>query len=226
MSSETLTTGPIGWFGKLPAAGDFLQRDLPNGFVTAWDAWLQAGMAAGSQAHGDDWQDNFLRFPVWYFLRRHPADGDAGRPLWAGILVPSVDRVGRLFPLTIAFDMPGALFLRHGIGPVEHRLDEIAALALDVLGDDDLPAFEQATGALEPLAAAATPLENDSGSRHPVELVESLGRQALLERLTSHALFWTTGDQPRQSLLLAPEPLQADAFCELVRPSTLPILSE
>ncbi len=83
-----------GIFGKLPWLGDFVTRRLPHSFVEPWDDWLQRGMAATREALGDGWLDSFLTAPVWRFLL--PA-GSAG-PAMAGVLMPSVDRVGRYFP--------------------------------------------------------------------------------------------------------------------------------
>ena len=40
------------FYGKLPAKGDFLSRNLPQEFVAAWDQWLQAGMHASREALG------------------------------------------------------------------------------------------------------------------------------------------------------------------------------
>lgn len=230
MSSEALTSGPIGWFGKLPATGDFLRRDLPDEFVGAWDRWLQQGMASAAQSLGEDWQDLFLRFPIWHFLRTLPAP-EAPRPavpsLWAGLLAPSVDRVGRLFPLTVAFHLPARVFLPLGFAALEHRLNEIASLVLDVLADDDLEAFEQGLAALPALAVDTTPEAMPAAQvRTPDLLIEALGRQALFERLASHALFWAAPALAQQALLLAPEPLQADLFCRLVLPSSLPVPSD
>ena len=31
-----------GWYGKLPASGDFATRRLPPSFIEPWDAWLNA----------------------------------------------------------------------------------------------------------------------------------------------------------------------------------------
>ena len=36
--------GAIGWYGKLPSAGDFLGRRLPPEFQGPWDRWLQHGL--------------------------------------------------------------------------------------------------------------------------------------------------------------------------------------
>ena len=88
-----------GCFGKVRSYGDFVTRNLPSGFVARWDAMLQAGMLASRAAHGDDWLTIYLRAPLWYFvLGPDVVDENA----WGGVLMPSVDSVGRHFPLTIA----------------------------------------------------------------------------------------------------------------------------
>lgn len=222
MSGETIETAPtlpIGWYGKLPAAGDFLRRKLPDCFVESWDAWLREGMAAAQQEQGEDWAEHFLRFPVWYFLRRLTTDDGN---LWAGVLVPSVDRVGRLFPLTVAFEMSLLDFLQSGFSPVESRLKEIEGHMLNVLGNDDLPGFEQALNALERKTFAAP---QDGTETTPRALIERLGRQALIEQLSGQALFWAADHASTQSMLMLPEPLQAERFCKLVLPAPSPILS-
>ena len=50
-----------------------------------------------------DWLDGYLASPSWRFLLM-PGVMD-GQP-WAGVLMPSVDRVGRYYPLTIARPLP------------------------------------------------------------------------------------------------------------------------
>lgn len=234
MSDETLgntlnplASGPIGWYGKLPALGDFLHRKLPEAFLPAWDAWLQSGMATAAREHGDEWRDDFLRFPVWYFLRTLPAEedsGSAGMPdgAFAGMLIPSADRVGRLYPLTIAFTIPAPLFERMSFTELESRLEDIETLALAVLNDDNLQGFEQALDMLPPMRAAgiAAPVVA------PAALAQQLGRQALLLKLRTHTLFWAPDAGPVEPMLLAPLPLQADSFCKLVRPLTTPLMAQ
>ncbi|NGM19861.1 type VI secretion system-associated protein TagF [Roseomonas stagni] len=88
-----------GLYGKLPAHGDFVRRGLPDSFVGPWDAWLQAGIAEARDALGEDFAGAWAAAPAWCF--RLPA-GACGPDAVAGLLVPSEDMVGRLFPVTLA----------------------------------------------------------------------------------------------------------------------------
>ncbi|MCK9608285.1 MAG: type VI secretion system-associated protein TagF [Methylomonas sp.] len=88
-----------GFYGKLPSHGDFLSRRLPRQFIEPWDQWLQGGIAASREQLGKGWLDTFLFSPIWQFTL---APGLCGDDAWAGVLMPSVDKVGRYFPLTLA----------------------------------------------------------------------------------------------------------------------------
>lgn len=95
----------VGLFGKLPAHGDFIYRDLPSHFINAWDAWLQGFVASSQQQLGDSWLDTYLTSPIWRFVL---SDGVVDGQGWAGIVLPSVDRVGRYFPFSIVTKVPVA----------------------------------------------------------------------------------------------------------------------
>ncbi|WP_201276882.1 type VI secretion system-associated protein TagF [Microbulbifer sp. ALW1] len=88
-----------GIFGKLPGHGDFVQRDLPSSFVTPWDEWLQRAVHGSRELVGEKWLDYYLTSPIWRFAL---SSGVLSERAWAGILVPSVDSVGRYFPVTMA----------------------------------------------------------------------------------------------------------------------------
>ncbi len=96
--------GETGFYGKLPSQGDFVTRRLPGTFVQLWDEWLQRCSAHSREVLGADWARLFRDAPVWWFLL---APGTCGDSSWAGLVQPSVDRVGRLFPLTVAAELPG-----------------------------------------------------------------------------------------------------------------------
>lgn len=82
-----------GFFGKLPARGDFVRAGLPRDFVSRWDGWISGVLPAALEATGDGW----LQAPVWRFGL---APGVCGAEPVFGLLVPSIDKVGRPFPLT------------------------------------------------------------------------------------------------------------------------------
>lgn len=92
-----------GWYGKLPALGDFASRRLAPDTVSRCDAWLSAGLAASQRALGTAWLDLYLTAPIWRFAL---CPGIAGEPAWLGVLMPSVDRVGRYFPLLLLSPCP------------------------------------------------------------------------------------------------------------------------
>jgi type VI secretion system protein ImpM len=88
-----------GFYGKLPARGDFVRGALPRGFTDRWDAWLAPAIAGSRAAMGEDWLPAFLEAPVWRFAVSAGLCGDRAA---LGLMLPSVDRAGRYFPLTFA----------------------------------------------------------------------------------------------------------------------------
>lgn len=95
---DMIKANEVGLFGKLPAHGDFIYRDLPSHFINAWDAWLQGYVASTQQQLGESWLDIYLTSPIWRFAM---SDGVVDGQSWTGIVLPSVDRVGRYFPFSI-----------------------------------------------------------------------------------------------------------------------------
>lgn len=95
MNAEVQT----GLYGKLPAYGDFIFRNLNSAFITPWDEWLQHFISGSQEQIGDDWLDIYLTSPIWRFVL---SPGVIDNTMWAGMMMPSVDRVGRYFPISIA----------------------------------------------------------------------------------------------------------------------------
>ncbi len=137
-----------GWYGKLPILGDFAQRRLPAEFVAPWDAWLQQGIAGSRAALGDAWLDSYLTAHVWHFVLLPGVLGSHG---WAGVWTPSVDRVGRYFPFTLAAPLPAAQALgatSSALGVWLKGLEDIARLGLQL--EYDIAPLENALSALGP----------------------------------------------------------------------------
>src|ERR1700674_935300 len=92
----------VGFFGKLPCNGDFLQRRVPQAFLEVWDPWLQECVHASRGALQESWLSTYLTSPLWRFVL---PDSVCGSGAYAGVLAPSVDRVGRYFPLTLVMQI-------------------------------------------------------------------------------------------------------------------------
>ncbi|TPL75578.1 type VI secretion system-associated protein TagF [Mesorhizobium sp. B2-3-13] len=79
-----------GFYGKMPATGDFVTRRLPADFVRAWDRWLAQHIVPlfGMETWSQGMALRFLAGPISF-----------GPSM--GVIVQSADRVGRQFPLSV-----------------------------------------------------------------------------------------------------------------------------
>ena len=98
-----MPSAAAGFFGKLPSAGDFVQRRLPSAFVDVWDRHFEGAVAHSRGVLGDAWHEAFHASPAWRFVL---GPGVCGEAAWAGVLGPGADRVGRCFPMVIAAPLP------------------------------------------------------------------------------------------------------------------------
>jgi len=120
-----------GWYGKIPVTGDFIARRMPSSFSEAWDRWLQAAIAGSRERLGGRWRDTFLSMPIWRFVL---SPGMLTQNAWAGIMAPSVDAVGRYFPLAVASALPSAsLDVVGTLLAAEAWFDQIEAIALSAI---------------------------------------------------------------------------------------------
>ena len=158
-----------GWYGKLPTLGDFASRRLEGDFIEPWDMWLGEGLAAQREQLGAEWLDAYLSSPVWRFvLMPGVLPGAQASGVLAGVLMPSVDKVGRYFPLTLVTKLGT---LPRSAAEIEallgwlHRLEDVA---VDAMHDDW--SIDELDGALEALpppvadAALPAPLEGSRAS--------------------------------------------------------------
>src|SRR3546814_17414348 len=84
-------TEKLGWYGKIPAAGDFVHRRMPRELIAWWDRWLQYGLAALKQAPDDSAERRFAHAPIWNFAI---PSGPSGNGSQRGRPPPSRHRVG------------------------------------------------------------------------------------------------------------------------------------
>ena len=215
-----------GYYGKLPAYGDFIQKRLPRDFIRPWDDWLQQGIAAAKERLGEHWLNFYLNCPALHFVM---SPSICGEQACAGISIPSVDKVGRYFNFTLASMLPGT------VNPtvfMQEQLDWYAALeelAITALGDElSQEDIEQGLAAIT-LGASAT-----AGTR--LERVEDRLRllgdsefsvtssmpSALLNHLISqdspaYGLWWHSGSsQVSAQLLVAPAMPGTEGFIQFL----------
>jgi type VI secretion system protein ImpM len=142
-----------GWHGKLPSLGDFASRRLAPAFLDPWDRWLGQSLLALQTARPADWLADYLHCPSWRFLLCPGVlPGSAGDEAWAGVLLPSVDRVGRYFPLTLVRPLGAAVPDSGAMQALWDWLARLEELALDALDEDWSPERLEAE-----LARMATP---------------------------------------------------------------------
>jgi type VI secretion system protein ImpM len=137
-----------GWFGKIPALGDFASRRLPASFVRLWDEWLSAELSESAAELGTAWSESYRAGPILCF---YAGSGVIDEHPWHGTVTPSYDRVGREYPLTLAAPGVPQIGPETGWGPwvaVAQRaltpgcgpdgLDEaLASLHYDITGQHD-----------------------------------------------------------------------------------------
>ena len=96
--------------------GDFAQRRMPELFREPWDRWLQNGLAKLRARH-TDWTERYLKAPLWCFVL---SEGVIDGRSWLGVLMPSVDGVGRYFPFTLTAELVSSRDRAAGRGAGAH----------------------------------------------------------------------------------------------------------
>ncbi|MCQ8103576.1 type VI secretion system-associated protein TagF [Methylomonas sp. SURF-2] len=217
-----------GFYGKLPSHGDFLSRRLPRQFIEPWDQWLQGGIAASREQLNAAWLDTFLFSPIWQFGL---APGLCGEDAWAGVLMPSVDKVGRYFPLTLAAKIQSRQ-LMDLFAPDCGWFEALSELALSSLEyqfdlqrfDADLerlclhdflpgqPAESQTLRLLPGSAKLAIQFQLNGHAQTPLAFAE-LG-DMLKERFLAGSSMWRSseGEEEKSSLLLCEGLPPSDAY--------------
>lgn len=194
-----------GLFGKLPAHGDFIYRDLPTGFINVWDEWLQGYVASAREQLGESWLELYLISPIWRFAF---AEGVIDNNVWAGIMLPSVDRVGRYFPFSIATKLPAET------NPVDficsrrnwyQAMEDAALNALDgQLGIDELveelnDSFPMKNDTYMRGPAIETPsrmlVQTSNSEQAPITVLPNMLDACLSSALQSYSVWSTTGSE-------------------------------
>lgn len=185
--------GPVAVFGKLPVLGDFLDRGLAREVSDRWHGWLVEGLAAARAVLGAGFERAYMAAPVWRLVVPAAALGGTGL---AGVLLPSVDSAGRLFPLTLAAPLGDAsdpLVLIEAEDWFE-MLEDAGRHALTLEGGPD--AWLAAVAALP--GPPTAPVRGGGGGWVALDTGATGAATALRRRLagaaaSGRALFWSEG---------------------------------
>lgn len=190
------------WFGKLPSIGDFVGRRMPHALTTEWDSWLRSGLDQLRSEAAETWTQRFIHSPIWFFVTPARVTGVAA----CGVIAPSVDRVGRFYPLTVmslasaqqqAMAEPAALarFLA-GVhaAVVDARRLPLSPDELDArLHDLPSPFENHSAPALTPLISdILAELEAASPSAAPTVAMPSTELGPLLARGAETSVWWVS----------------------------------
>ena len=202
-----------GLFGKVPQQADFISYHLESGFTEHWHAWLQSCISVSREQLGDHWMDYYLTSPIWHFAL---SPGICSHSAITGVLIPSMDEVGRYFPLTLAHIGPHRLWDAYLNGKewyheaeniVLSSLDEqtgFTALiekleSLEVPSFLGLPAYQTKASNSGIDKSYVIPIATDSD---PNEAVLGLLDKTYQRTLGSYSLWWTNGSSDIDPCLL------------------------
>jgi len=133
-----------GYFGKLPARSDFVSGHCPQGFLKLWEPFVMQGLAQSRLDLGKAWQEAYMTMPVWRFELTARDGSEIVPPVLLGAFMPSVDGVGREYPLTLVAQCD--LTAGEAAGSWFAAVETVLRSALGE--DTDLPAFQEAVADL------------------------------------------------------------------------------
>lgn len=216
-----------GFFGKIPSLGDFVTRDLPREFLDIWDEWLQRCVAESKAALGDAWLNTYLNSPIWRFVLLPGVCGEQG---WAGILMPSVDKVGRYFPLTLASSLSDSVQPFQIVDAADDWFTAAESLALRVLQEErvDVDTLESSVRALDNtvMKEAANDRPILQGGEWGLRLTgttsdmisPSVCHELVSFQVGPYSVWWTLGTEELPSMgLVAPDLPNPLGFAQLLQ---------
>ncbi|HEX5419136.1 MAG TPA: type VI secretion system-associated protein TagF [Gammaproteobacteria bacterium] len=224
-----------GFYGKMPARGDFVSRRVASDFVACWDAWLQEGLTASRGALGDEWLEVYLTSPIWRFALAPGCCGEQGQ---AGVVMPSVDKVGRYFPLVAAVPLGAHAVSLACAVELDDWYSEVEELLLTTLAETplELEELDERLAALLPRWPAALPpcgadrtgsaeLGHDRPPPRHLAVPDGATLRAVLAPLGGEALerqgwrsfWWTQGsERVRPCLLMSPSLPPGEPFAAML----------
>ncbi|BFM08554.1 type VI secretion system-associated protein TagF [Halioxenophilus aromaticivorans] len=193
-----------GIFGKLPMQSDFISHFLPTTYTEYWHAWLQSCLSISQEQLAEQWQEYYLNAPIWRFAAMPDV---VHQQAVVGVVIPSVDEVGRYFPLTIAHigdHVPWQAYLEGGRWYQEAEKTALLALEDELAYSRFIEFFEQLpVPAAQPWPAMATELSfmartqnmafDQTPTDDPVPHALQLLHYNAERMLGNYSLWWTEG---------------------------------
>jgi type VI secretion system protein ImpM len=201
-----------GLFGKLPAKRDFIGMNASRRFLEAWEPWLQTGVAMSKQMLGDAWVETYNRAPIWRYWLGADFCGEA----MIGAFMPSIDGVGRSFPLAIFVGEGDASLPPPELEPNDAWFEAAEAVLLEALEPGvTLELVAEKVVAL-PAPALKSPMTKDGGFEELADggvLARDIGNKVSAAFLAarhfgrrrafaSQTFWWTIGGEGFPSLVL------------------------
>lgn len=95
----------VGFFGKLPSYGDFVQRNASPELVESWDNWLIQSIDTSQSQLKENWRELYFTSPIWRFTLQQGVISDN---TISGLMMPSVDASGRNYPFFVFCELSNA----------------------------------------------------------------------------------------------------------------------
>lgn len=213
----------LGFFGKIPLTGDFIHRRMSSVFMNRWDEWLKVNILHSQQKLGDRWLPIYSQSPMWRFCI---APGVIDDKAYLGVMIPSVDSVGRYFPLTVAQAVESKALPFMLSDTANQWFQNIEDLLLDLLEgyEPNLQVFDAKIAALKPkwidslstIPAGKTSLNSSFNLHLEVSSASSINHSLsslmlhnLLESKKGFTFWWNEGSEAYKSNVLFSDKLPA-----------------
>lgn len=177
---------------------------IPRAVLEPYENWLQAGLAMSRNDLGFGWEDTYLVAPIWRFWIGQSVLGHT----CAGAIMPSVDKVGRYFPLTIMYvgsaDEAGSKPMLTGhegwYASVEAQLlnclrDDVEVDPSDVLLSLTIPAMTDNERAVEVFSSGRGVSFSGQPSQSIEDFIASSREEHFNSAAGSRSFWWSKGPE-------------------------------
>ena len=189
---------PLGYCGKIPSKGDFIQNDVNLEFFDRWNEWIDSVIFTSQEQLAEKWLEYYLTSPIWHFSL---SSGVCCQNAIFGSIIPSIDKINRSFPFTIVTSHEATAVQAWSNNTWDVIFEE---LILEVLEDDfDLSQWDKKLKMSPELFDSIISFNNNVTRNKSNKAMVILGLQnnkieALLDQqyqlqFSQYSLWWTRG---------------------------------